>query len=241
MTFAISNTPLETVEALKRAPSVIKVKEIFRSTAEKYGFTSFLCSAPPRPGEANYDPLLFDEWPAEWRARYRERRYYVRDPMLHEMFATSDPFTWTDALKRRKPSRADRAIVEDASAWEMCEGLVVPLYGIGGSIHAVTMAGRRPRVDGLARAELHLVSIYSSARAKELKRGDRRPTVKLTWRERDALQYAALGKTDSEIGDILRITESAAHKRIESAKRKFGVFTRMQAVVEAIRQGHLHF
>ncbi len=241
MTFAISNTPLDTVEALKRAPSVIKVKEIFRQTAERYGFTSFLCAATPRPEEANYDPLLFDEWPAEWRARYRERRYYVRDPMLQEMFLTTEPFAWSDVLKRRRPSRADRAIVEDASSWEMCEGLVVPLYGIGGSIHGVTMAGRQPRIDGLARAELHLVSIYASARAKELKWRAAGPQVELTWRERDALQYAALGKTDSEIGDILRISESAAHKLIETAKRKFGVYTRMQAVVEAIRQGQLHF
>jgi len=241
MTFAMSHAPADAVEALRRAPSVIKVKEVFRQTAEKYGFTSFLCSEPPRPGEVNFDPLLFDEWPAEWRTRYRERRYYVRDPMLHEMFVTTEPFTWSDALKRRKPSRADRAIVEDASSWEMCEGLVVPLYGIGGSIHAVTMAGRQPRVDGLARAELHLISIYASARAKELRRRVVVPSVTLSWRERDALQFAALGKTDSEIGDILNITESAAHKRIESAKRKFGVFTRMQAVVEAIRQGQLHF
>jgi DNA-binding CsgD family transcriptional regulator len=101
------------------------------------------------------------------------------------------------------------------------------------------MAGPRPRTDREARAELHLVSIYAYARAKQLARRHADPTPTLRPREREALQWVAAGKTDWEIGEILGISESAAHKHVENAKRKIGVATRVQAVVEAIRSGQL--
>ena len=56
----------------------------------------------------------------------------------------------------------------------------------------------------------------------------------LTVRERECLKWAAIGKTDWEIGEILGISQSTAHFHIEKAKKKFGVATRTQAVVQAV-------
>jgi DNA-binding CsgD family transcriptional regulator len=156
------------------------------------------------------------------------------------MCRTAQPFTWVEALERGRYSKSELSIVQEASAWRMCQGFVVPIYGVGGEAHALTMAGPNPRSDAPARAELHLLSIYAHARANRLKRGGGEPPVSLRQRECEALRWAAAGKTDWEIGQILSISESAAHKHVESAKRKFGVPTRMQAVVAAIRQGNLH-
>jgi LuxR family quorum sensing-dependent transcriptional regulator len=240
MTAALTNATLDTLQALERAPSVLKVKEVFRRSIEKYGLTSFLCSAPPRVHDEYTNPVLFEEWPHGWGLRYAHRRYYLRDPMLQELYRTAEPYAWSDVLARGTYSSTDCAIVYDASAWGMREGFVIPIYGVGGQVHAVTMGGLAPRIDRHARAELHLTSIYAYARAKQLRRprGDSPPTLRP--RERDALQWVAAGKSDWEIGQILGISESAAHKHVESAKRKMGVPTRVQAVVEAIRSGQIH-
>jgi LuxR family transcriptional regulator, quorum-sensing system regulator BjaR1 len=239
MRSALTNTTLDTLDALERAPSVLKVKEVFRNKAAIFGFDAFLCSAPPRPKETPTRPTLFEEWPRAWRQRYAQRRYYVRDPMVQELYRNAEPYLWSDVLARGDYSRADRAIVLDASAWSMREGLVVPLYGVGGQLHAVTMAGASPRTDHEARAEMHLVSIYAYARAKQLAGRSEEPTPVLRPRQREALQWAAAGKSDWEIGQIMRISTSGAHKLIESAKRRIGVATRIQAVVAAIQSGQL--
>ncbi|NOT42938.1 MAG: hypothetical protein HOP13_20865 [Alphaproteobacteria bacterium] len=235
-----SNKIQDSLRVIEQAPSLLKLTEAFRSAVDDYGYESFLCSAPPRPGEEGIDPVLFGAWPEDWRQRYTERRYYVRDPMLQELYRTADAFTWRTILNSRRYSEADRKIVFDAAAWGMREGFVIPLYGIGGQVHAITMAGPTPRIDSEARSELLLMSIYAYGRAKRLAGRQLDPVPLLKPREREALQWVAAGKGDWEIGQIMGISESAAHKHVENAKRKIGVSTRVQAVVEAIRTGQLH-
>jgi LuxR family quorum sensing-dependent transcriptional regulator len=235
----IPNSTLDAIHALENAPSVLKVKEVFRQQAERHGFTSFLCSAPPSPGRQIVNPILFEEWPATWTRRYVQRRHFVHDPMLKEIFRTADPFLWTEAMARRESTKAELTVMAEAAKAGMSEGLVIPLYGVGGSVHGFTMTGETPRTDSKARAELHLLSMYAYARARQLRRGSGGTSVSLTIRERDALRWAAQGKSDWEIGEILGISESAAHKHIESAKRKCNAPTRIQAIIKAIRQGDI--
>ena len=59
----------------------------------------------------------------------------------------------------------------------------------------------------------------------------------MTHREVECLQWAALGKTDWEIGELLGVTKATAHFHIEQAKRKLGVKSRVQAVALLLLHG----
>jgi DNA-binding CsgD family transcriptional regulator len=238
MTVAMSHSTLDTLNALRRAPSVLKVTEIFRRAVGAHGYTAFMCSAPPRADEGPLDPILFDGWPEDWLNHYIANNYIERDPMVQSLYTTIHPFTWAEALSRKRFSKADLAIMSDAYSWGMVGGFVVPIFGVGGQVHAVTMAGRDVRSDAESRAELHLFSMYAYARAKQLKRRPD-PFVRLTRRQMEALQWVAFGKADWEVAERLGVSESTAHKHIEAAKARFGVPTRMQAVVAAVRQGSI--
>jgi LuxR family quorum sensing-dependent transcriptional regulator len=238
MTTQISNATLDAVQAIEQAPSILKIKEAFRNKAECCGFTAFLCAASPVYGKTS-DPILFAEWPEKWSRRYFEKRHHVHDPMFLEAHHTADPFLWSEKMASLSCSKPQQTVMDEAAEAKMIEGFVVPIYGVGGTMHVLTMAGEAPRTDRTTRAELHLLSIYAYGRAKNLRRKPDGPTISLSKRERDALYWASLGKTDWEIGEILFISESAAHKLIESAKRKCNVPTRIQAVVVAIRQGDI--
>ncbi len=56
----------------------------------------------------------------------------------------------------------------------------------------------------------------------------------LTAREIEVLHWIARGKSDWEIGEILQISAKTVNFHVENSKRKFGVPTRIQAVVLAI-------
>ena len=56
-------------------------------------------------------------------------------------------------------------------------------------------------------------------------------------RESQILRWVAAGKSDWEIGRILKISEKTVNFHVENAKRKLGVGTRIQAVVAAMREG----
>jgi len=51
------------------------------------------------------------------------------------------------------------------------------------------------------------------------------------------LNFVAAGKSDWAIGRILKISDKTVNFHVENAKRKFGVGTRIQAVVAAMRNG----
>jgi LuxR family quorum sensing-dependent transcriptional regulator len=51
------------------------------------------------------------------------------------------------------------------------------------------------------------------------------------------LQWAAEGKGDWEIGEVMNISEHGADKHMRSVRVKLGAINRTQAVAEAIRRG----
>lgn len=233
------NRVVDTLAAIERAPSVLKVKEAFRQFAECYGFTTFMCADPPLAETNDAGSILFDEWPPAWRRRYLQRKYVYRDPMVLEIHRTEHPFLWADVLERRQYARRDQAIVFEAAEWGMRVGFVVPMHLTGGRVHTMTMAGASPRTDLQARAELHLISMYAHARAMRLRQDDPEEPLRLTKREREVLQLVSTGKSDWEIGVILNISASAVHKHVENVKHRLDVSTRVQAVVAAIRSGEI--
>lgn len=62
-----------------------------------------------------------------------------------------------------------------------------------------------------------------------------RPRV--TARESEVLSWVAVGKSDWAIGRLLNISGKTVNFHVENAKRKFGVATRVQAVIVAMRSG----
>jgi DNA-binding CsgD family transcriptional regulator len=61
--------------------------------------------------------------------------------------------------------------------------------------------------------------------------------LRVSGRESQVLRWVAAGKSDWEIGKILRISEKTVNFHVQNAKRKLGVGTRPQAVVAAMREG----
>ncbi|MGH6842488.1 MAG: response regulator transcription factor, partial [Methylocella sp.] len=61
--------------------------------------------------------------------------------------------------------------------------------------------------------------------------------ITLSPREREALQWAAEGKGDWEIGEVMNISEHGADKHLRSIRAKLGAINRTQAVAEGIRRG----
>ena len=63
------------------------------------------------------------------------------------------------------------------------------------------------------------------------------PAQRLTPREREVLQQAALGKSNRQIGEGLQIAEQTVKNHLSSAMRKLAIRDRTSAVVVALSQG----
>src|SRR5439155_7602257 len=101
-----------------------------------------------------------------------------------------------------------------------------------------SLGGPHLEIGPHTRAMLTLIESYATARAIVLKQESQpdKPIL-LSPREREALQWAAEGKNDWEIGEVMKIAEHGADKHMRSVRAKLGAINRTQAVAEAIRRG----
>lgn len=238
--------PLEVIATIRALDDPHAVQEHFARAASGYGIEFFACTQLPRPGEALSSLVLGGIWPSEWTLRYISRNYVMRDPVVVEVFRTLYPFTWSELDARPALTATGRRIIAEAAEFGLRQGFTVPLHDMDGQTAIVSMAGRACALDDpRAGAELHLLSIYTHARLRELHTApaplDRPSRARLTPREQECLYWVAEGKSDWEIGEILSLSEHTVHSYIESAKRKFDVTTRIQAVVRALGEGDLRF
>ncbi|RMN07178.1 MULTISPECIES: helix-turn-helix domain-containing protein [Pseudomonas syringae group] len=63
------------------------------------------------------------------------------------------------------------------------------------------------------------------------------PVVQLTVKERQVLEWVAIGKSAWEIARIQGCSEATVHFHTSNIRRKFGVTSLKAALVMAIRQG----
>ena len=63
--------------------------------------------------------------------------------------------------------------------------------------------------------------------------------IVLSRREIEVFRWISLGKSDWEVGRILAISPKTVNFHVENVKRKYGVNTRIQAIVEAVKTGLL--
>lgn len=65
--------------------------------------------------------------------------------------------------------------------------------------------------------------------------------VALSGRQRDCVLLAAQGKSDTTIAQLLGLKPRTINEHIEAAKRRYGVATRAQLVVQALLRGEIWF
>lgn len=212
---------------------------LFSAYAEKLGFTNAICMRVPEPGEDLNSSFLLNTYPQEWVRHYGEKGYISSDPVVRELFVNYDPFSWSEVAARRELAPIERQIMDECADIGLRQGFTVPIYQAGGYTGLVSLAGREPMLNDESRGAVTLASIYLHNKLTTLRRREAQNHFDLTERELECLRWAANGKSDWEIGHILLISAKTVNYHIENAKRKFGVATRVQAIVAALRLGRL--
>lgn len=169
-----------------------------------------------------------------------EQGFYRFDPMAKRTRETAKPFFWDEVSTPK--SREALRVMDEAASCGLRHGFSVPIFGSTGGQSCVTMGGDKVDIPPRGREALHLISIFGHDRARALLPGllQASPEIeKLTPREREVLLWIAKGKTDWEIGEILKISEETASVHVRNCCRKLQAVTRTQAVVLAIKRSEI--
>lgn len=240
-----SRVEVETFDFIERVSVATSANDVYDLLAQelgKFGFTNFLITDMPPPSFGLEGRMILNGWSEAWFERYMQQNFYRVDPMAKHPRETIRPFFW-DEVEYGEDAQAGQ-VMNEAAEFGLENGFSVPIFGAEGDQSCVTMGGTHLERPPRTREAIHLMSIYAHDRARALRqdwanRTNRSADPKLTDREREVLKWVALGKTDWEIGEILRISKDTSFAHVRNCCRKLNAVTRTQAVERAMMLGEI--
>jgi DNA-binding CsgD family transcriptional regulator len=215
----------------------------FQNLASTLGYTRWTISyiVPARTGEPYDSFTTIDNHPEELNQIALRDRWGTVDPSVQRVKHCSRPFLW---------NRQAYLDVGRNEHWECLASFGYQQGTIGachlpagdhllcgfGRDEAVTLQGA-DELRALAEFQLAVSCSIDSAIRLLAKSPSVKSECPLTHRERECLQWTAIGKTAWEIGRILSISERTAHQHLQHAARKLNATNKIQAAIKAERNG----
>lgn len=210
---------------------------------EWFGFTRVTSWTVPGPGCELRDGIQFNNRPKEYVDRYVEKNYVAYDPVITELRRNLNPYSWGDIRQNRDLAKFEKEIMDEGREFNAHDGFMIPIVTLSGSVSIFSACGLEPNLSQRARSALEIIGIYSHhalRRALIQHQREEQAHKPLSAREREVMQWVAMGKTDEEIAEILSLTTRTVTFHVESAKKKLDTYRRTYAVVQAIHVGEIN-
>ncbi|QNP42385.1 autoinducer binding domain-containing protein [Sphingomonas daechungensis] len=237
----------EFATAVASISDMTALRDAVSQTTRQLGFDYFAIVHHIRFGRPSNDKVRLSDYPIEWLAKIREDEAF-REPVLRAAERASSGFLWSD-LDRHVPLGArERAYMLGAARHGLAEGYTVPNHVPGetfGSCHFAVRRRESLPVRNLPAAQA--LGCFSFEAARQILLRDTRSSEEyvvpapLTDRQRDCVLFAARGKSDSVIAELLSIRPKTVNEHMEAAKRRYSVATRTQLIVRALFQSEICF
>lgn len=229
------------IRDLDRARNLEDVSAQVMRHVAPFGVEHMVASTIPGPQSSRKEQLghlLLNRWPEEWAKRYASRGYVAYDATILRLKSSPEPFRWNELAPYVRDDLSARRVMDEATEFNLNDGFTLSLQTLDRQTVLFSLGGRHLEIDPDTQGALTLIGNYAIGRAVALKQ-EKVPggPIVLSAREREALQWAAEGKNDWEIGEVMSISEHGADKHMRSVRAKLGAINRTQAVAEAIRRG----
>jgi LuxR family transcriptional regulator, quorum-sensing system regulator BjaR1 len=234
--FDYATEAFEFIERLDSLPSVKAIVDEMAKSFSLFGFENFVITGLPNLKEKFDQVVILKKWPMGWFDIYTREDYVRVDPVIRLCRNSVQPFEWSEAPYDREKEPRAAEVMDRATDFRMRDGFCLPIHGINGYEACFSMSGANLDLSPRTKPALHLMTMYAFERARLLLAPVSRRTAELlTPREREALMWAAAGKSAADTGEILGITERTVTAHIVSACQKLDATNKTQAVARALQ------
>lgn len=237
-----------------------ELKTKLQIVAENYGFSGFNFLDIGNP---QYDiPFYQGTSGKSWEEDYKSNLFVRVDPCLSRARRTNTPFAWSEVppvprIGKRKPGGLE--VMEAAQDHGFTDGLVIPYHFVDpvGRVYSslVVFFWKEKVPDFRAmmkenQTELHIIMVYWAQHAIDMveeqfrqkptlinRAGENDNEYLITDKEREVLSWAAMGKTNADTADIMKIATSTVDTHIKSVLKKLQAANKTHAVSKAIYLG----
>ena len=235
------------VAAAAAINDMVTLRDAVSQTSRELGFDYFAIVHHIRFGRPTSDKVRLSNYPIEWLARLRQDESF-KEPVLRAAERASTGFLWSQLEQHVPLGERERTYMRLAARHGLAEGYTVPNNVPGetfGSCHFAVRRREALRLENLA--AIQALGSFSFEAARQLLLRDSPPSedyvvpAPLTDRQRDCVLFAARGKSDSVIAELLSIRPKTVNEHMEAAKRRYSVATRTQLIVRALFRSEICF
>ena len=188
--------------------------------------------------------IRLHNYPSGWAEWFDEQKLGGADPVHRASNLTSVGFAWSQLTEMIALTPNDRKILELARSEGIGDGFTVPAHVPGeahGSCSFAAEIGQSLREEHLPLAQLVGAFAFEAARRIRRVREPSSPIPRLTDRQRECVMWAARGKSDWEISQILGISEETVGEHLRHARERYGVGKRTLLAIHALFDGTIGF
>ena len=212
-----------------------------RKIAGEYGLDKFcIMGLKDKPDQLN-QTLVVNNWDPGLVQAYDEYNLAERSCVWGRLRHSTVPFCWDiETLSEARPKEEAKITNELFNDYDMTEGIFIPIHRCGSDPLAIGFSFEDNPLDLTQIAELQFLASHAgeTLNPKILQKDE--PHAVLSPREKECLKWTADGKTSTEIGRILSISEHTVNHHLYGGMQKLDATNRMHAVAIAVRTGLLN-
>lgn len=231
---------LASVADPRRVGSVMRegdVRQAIEQVTIAYGFQGFVViTVPAATARSLGESILMTNWPEDFIDNYDAACMMVGSPVIDRLRRSTVPFVYDVSVDPRVDGKGNIASAL-FNRVGLTRGIYIPVHTAQGVRGAVGFSGERDVVSAKETSELTFIASFLFERLSEAKDTRERMPVGLSKREIECLNWAAAGKTTTEMAKILDLSEYTINHYLNRATRKLDSVNRVQTVAKAIRAG----
>ncbi len=215
------------------------VIDMIERPAQSRGATHIIVTGLPMPNRPIEKLLLRVRWSDERTGGGTITEVPANDPVLNMCYTGRRPVNWHLEAGREREGFLTSELMHAAAGDGRIRLVAVPIREINPYQGCVICAGTDL---GFTDRELVAYDHLCQAAMRRLmiigKIGQSRPGD-LSARERRVLELTAIGKTASEIAQLLQISQRTVHAHLQNASEKLNASNKTHTVVEALRHAQI--
>jgi len=230
-------------ELIVLASSIDALKETMSQAAHDLGFRRFALSLEIGFGGDSGKSILVHNYPSSWADVYQGFNLAATDPIRRAAERSLTGFRWNQVRNLIALTRQEEVMLATGYQHGLADGFTTPRHLPGeaiGSCTFVTAPGQEMPGPMLLVADALGAAALEAARGFSGWAAPRERTI-LTDRQRDCVLWAARGKTNWEISQILGITEATVIQHLKDARERYDVSKKASLILCALFDGLISF
>jgi len=236
--------PMQAGTFVEQALKILDADELFSlycRSMNSYGINRIIYSALRNAsGYETQTPGISHCYPSDWISHYAANNLAESDPVRATGLLTRHAFSWNDMIAKKTLSREQLLVMEQGREAGLKDGVGMAFHGPMGETFGVGLASSdgNPDIHNFL-TNIEVLSTHFHITFSALYEREKPEPAKLTPRELEVLKWAAAGKSNWAIGEILSISEHGVDFHMRNILRKLDADTRVTAVVKALHNGIL--